>query len=128
MDHIPGCSQREMLSNSLDWHRAAHVLKVEIGDLRLGASQGCGRASLARASFRTDRFSLLRRSERVSAYPACAQEVESAGGSYASVAMTEAVVDGMLVTAPAWPGMLSKQPGSVEGCRARRLASETMAV
>lgn len=40
MDHIPGCSQTELLSNSLDWHRAAHVLKVEIGDLRLGASQG----------------------------------------------------------------------------------------
>ena len=39
MDHTPGCSQTELPSNSLDWHRAAHVLKVEIGDLRLGASQ-----------------------------------------------------------------------------------------
>jgi protease I len=41
--------------------------------------------------------------KRVSAYPACAPEVESAGGTYVPVAMTEAVVDGLLVTAPAWP-------------------------
>ncbi len=41
--------------------------------------------------------------KRVSAYPACAPEVESAGGIYVPVAMTEAVVDGQLVTAPAWP-------------------------
>ncbi len=41
--------------------------------------------------------------KRVSAYPACAPEVESAGGIYVPVGMTEAVVDGPLVTAPAWP-------------------------
>jgi protease I len=41
--------------------------------------------------------------KRVSAYPACAPEVEGAGGTYVPVAMTEAVVDGQLVTAPAWP-------------------------
>jgi protease I len=41
--------------------------------------------------------------KRVSAYPACAPEVESAGATFVSVAMTEAVVDGELVTAPAWP-------------------------
>jgi deglycase len=40
---------------------------------------------------------------RVSAYPACAPEVGSAGGTYVPVSMTEAVVDGRLVTAPAWP-------------------------
>lgn len=40
---------------------------------------------------------------RVSAYPACAPEVTLAGGTYAAVEMTEAVVDGNLVTAPAWP-------------------------
>ena len=40
---------------------------------------------------------------RVSAYPACAPEVELAGGSYAPVEMTAAVIDGNLVTAPAWP-------------------------
>jgi protease I len=41
--------------------------------------------------------------KRVSAYPACAPEVELAGGQYAAVEMTAAVVDGNLVTAPAWP-------------------------
>ena len=41
--------------------------------------------------------------KKVSAYPACAPEVESAGGIYVPVGMTEAVVDGILVTAPAWP-------------------------
>lgn len=40
---------------------------------------------------------------KVSAYPACAPEVELAGGTYAPVEMTAAVVDGNLVTAPAWP-------------------------
>jgi protease I len=39
----------------------------------------------------------------VSAYPACAPEVRLAGGEYAEVAMDKAVVDGNLVTAPAWP-------------------------
>jgi protease I len=43
------------------------------------------------------------RGRTVSAYPACAPEVKSAGGKYASIEMTEAVVDGNLVTAPAWP-------------------------
>lgn len=38
-----------------------------------------------------------------SAYPACAHEVRAAGGSYAEIAVTEAVTDGKLVTAPAWP-------------------------
>lgn len=40
---------------------------------------------------------------KVSAYPACAPEVELAGGKYVEVAMTDAVVDGNLVTGPAWP-------------------------
>jgi protease I len=40
---------------------------------------------------------------RVSAYPACAPEVKLADGEYVEVEMTEAVVDGNLVTAPAWP-------------------------
>lgn len=38
-----------------------------------------------------------------SAYPACAAEVKLAGGQYADLAVTEAVTDGHLVTAPAWP-------------------------
>ncbi len=41
--------------------------------------------------------------KRVSAYPACAPEVTSAGGEYAEVEVSEAVTDGHLVTAPAWP-------------------------
>ncbi|MFC5739603.1 DJ-1/PfpI family protein [Sinirhodobacter huangdaonensis] len=38
-----------------------------------------------------------------SAYPACSYEVTAAGGTYADIAVTEAVTDGKLVTAPAWP-------------------------
>ena len=41
--------------------------------------------------------------KRVSAYPACAPEVEGAGGTYAKVNMDEAVTDGNLVSGPAWP-------------------------
>ncbi len=41
--------------------------------------------------------------KRCSAYPACGPDVNAAGGKYAEVPVTEAVVDGNLVTAPAWP-------------------------
>ncbi|GAB4321823.1 MAG: DJ-1/PfpI family protein [Leptolyngbyaceae cyanobacterium] len=41
--------------------------------------------------------------KRCSAYPACGPEVTLVGGHYADIAMHEAVVDGNLVTAPAWP-------------------------
>jgi protease I len=40
---------------------------------------------------------------KLNAYPACAPEVELAGGTYVSVDMSDAVVDGNLVTGPAWP-------------------------
>lgn len=40
---------------------------------------------------------------RCSAYPACAPEVELAKGHFADIPVTEAVTDGNLVTAPAWP-------------------------
>lgn len=40
---------------------------------------------------------------RVSAYPAVGPEVTIAGGEYADIKVTEAVIDGNLVTAPAWP-------------------------
>ncbi|PWG62616.1 DJ-1/PfpI family protein [Sediminicurvatus halobius] len=40
---------------------------------------------------------------RVSAYPACAPEVRLAGGEYAEIEVNDAVTDGHLVTAPAWP-------------------------
>lgn len=43
------------------------------------------------------------RGKRVSAYPACAAEVRLAGAEYVDLPMDEAVVDGNLVTAPAWP-------------------------
>ena len=39
----------------------------------------------------------------VSAYPAVGPEVNLAGGEYAEIGLTEAVADGKLVTAPAWP-------------------------
>lgn len=38
------------------------------------------------------------------AYPACAPEVNAAGGQFVSLPPTGAHVDGNLVTAPAWPG------------------------
>ena len=37
------------------------------------------------------------------AYPAVGPEVNEAGGTYKEVPVTDAVVDGNLVTAPAWP-------------------------
>lgn len=41
--------------------------------------------------------------KRCSAYPACRPEVELGGGQYAEIDVTDAVTDGNLVTAPAWP-------------------------
>ncbi|PQJ34066.1 protease [Salinibacter sp. 10B] len=41
--------------------------------------------------------------KRCSAYPACAPEVEAAGGTFVEVDMSEAITDGNLVTGPAWP-------------------------
>lgn len=40
---------------------------------------------------------------KVSAYPACRPEVELAGGEYADIAIDDAVTEGNLITAPAWP-------------------------
>jgi protease I len=40
---------------------------------------------------------------KVSAYPAVGPEVKLAGAEYAEIGIDEAVVDGNLVTAPAWP-------------------------
>jgi protease I len=40
---------------------------------------------------------------RVSCYPACSPEVELAGATYAAIPVDDAVTDGNLVTAPAWP-------------------------
>jgi protease I len=41
--------------------------------------------------------------KKCSAYPACAPDVNRAGGTYVDVAMSEAIVDSNLVTGPAWP-------------------------
>ncbi|ANA14473.1 DJ-1/PfpI family protein [Acetobacter tropicalis] len=40
---------------------------------------------------------------KISAYPACRAEMILAGADYQTVAMDDAVTDGNLVTAPAWP-------------------------
>ena len=40
---------------------------------------------------------------RISAYPACAPEVTLAGAHYAEIPVDQAVTDGKIVTAPAWP-------------------------
>ncbi|WP_227430598.1 DJ-1/PfpI family protein [Psychrobacter sp. I-STPA6b] len=54
-----------------------------------------GAQLLATANVLTDK--------KCSAYPACAPDVRLAGGEYADIEVTEAVTDGHLVTAPAWP-------------------------
>lgn len=41
--------------------------------------------------------------KRCSAYPACSPEIVLAGGYYADIPVDSAIVDGNLVTAPAWP-------------------------
>jgi protease I len=41
--------------------------------------------------------------KRVNAYPACAPEVTLAGATFVSLEVTDAIADGNLVTAPAWP-------------------------
>lgn len=47
------------------------------------------------------------RGKRVTAYPACKCEVLLAGGNYADCALDQTIVDGNLVTSPAWPGIPS---------------------
>jgi protease I len=43
------------------------------------------------------------RGKKLTGYPACMPEVKQAGGRWTEVGLEEAVVDGQLVTAPAWP-------------------------
>jgi protease I len=43
------------------------------------------------------------RGKEVTGYPACAPEVKLAGGSWVDTPLDQAVADGNLVTAPAWP-------------------------
>lgn len=42
--------------------------------------------------------------KKATAYPAVGPEINLAGGTYVEVGVDEAVVDGNLVTSPAWPG------------------------
>ncbi|MEH2140915.1 DJ-1/PfpI family protein [Nostoc sp.] len=41
--------------------------------------------------------------KRCTGYPACSPDVKSAGGIYVDIPADQAIVDGNLVTAPAWP-------------------------
>jgi protease I len=41
--------------------------------------------------------------KRVNAYPACAPEIELAGATFVPLEGSQAITDGNLVTAPAWP-------------------------
>lgn len=41
--------------------------------------------------------------KKVSAYPACAPEVQFAGGHYQEIEVDQAITDQNLITAPAWP-------------------------
>lgn len=41
--------------------------------------------------------------KQCSAYPACMPEVNQSGGIYTEIAVDDAITDGNLVTAPAWP-------------------------
>ncbi|HEY0162669.1 MAG TPA: DJ-1/PfpI family protein [Edaphobacter sp.] len=41
--------------------------------------------------------------KRLNSYPACAPEVELAGGTFVPLEVTDAITDGNLVTGPAWP-------------------------
>ncbi|PTW59008.1 protease I [Breoghania corrubedonensis] len=41
---------------------------------------------------------------RLTAYPAVAPEIRAAGGDYVAVEPEQTIIDGNLVTAPAWPG------------------------
>lgn len=45
--------------------------------------------------------------KKCSAYPATGPDVTLGGGTYVNVPMTDAVVDGNLVTGPAWPALNS---------------------
>jgi protease I len=40
----------------------------------------------------------------LTAYPACGPEMQAAGANYKDVDVTDVIVDGNLVTSPAWPG------------------------
>lgn len=43
------------------------------------------------------------RGRKCTAYPACGPDVKNGGGDYVEIPVNEAITDGKLVTAPAWP-------------------------
>ena len=43
------------------------------------------------------------RGKEITGYPACAPEVRQAGGKWVDTPLDQALADGVLVTAPAWP-------------------------
>lgn len=65
------------------------------------------------------------RGRSISAYPAVGPEVTAAGGKYVNLGMTEAHVDGNLVTGPAWPAhpaWLAKFLEVIEGAKPEHAA------
>ena len=63
--------------------------------------------------------------KKLNAYPACAPEVEAAGGTFVKEDFSEAVVDGRLVTGPAWtahPAWLAKFLDVLEAHLATKVA------
>ena len=69
--------------------------------------------------------------KRVSAYPACGPDIEIAGGKYVAIGMAEAIADGELVTAPAWPAhpaWLAKFLEVLEGHLEKQQAAQKEAV
>src|SRR5690606_10235899 len=64
---------------------------------------------------------------RVSAYPAVGPEVRLAGGEYADIPIDQAVTDGNLVTAPAWPAHPAWIAPSLEVVGARSVPAEATA-
>ena len=67
--------------------------------------------------------------KRVSGYPACAPEVDQAGGTHVAVDREAALTDGNLVTAPAWPAQAAwmAQFLTVLGTRIEHPASRVLA-
>lgn len=68
--------------------------------------------------------------KRVSAYPACAPEVEGAGGTFAHLQMHEAITDRNIVSGPAWPAhpaFLAQYVAMLERYLDREKSAETAA-
>ena len=86
---IPGGRAPEYIRNDPDFERIArHFFEEELPVAQLcHASQALGAAGLLRG-------------RRTAAYPALAPDVEAAGGEFVD---SEAVVDGQMVSARAWP-------------------------